>query len=75
MKEYHKVFDKYRSQFLIGELSWVYADFLTVQDIKRVVGNRKGVLTRHRQPKASGHLLRQRYHSLINTTTHAVPAL
>jgi hypothetical protein len=33
-----------------------------------VVGNRKGVLTRQRQPKASGHLLRQRYLQLANRT-------
>lgn len=34
----------------------------------RVLGNKKGVLTRQRQPKASGHLLRLRYWSIINET-------
>ena len=34
----------------------------------RVVGNKKGVFTRQRQPKASAHLLRERYQSLIKET-------
>ena len=34
----------------------------------RVVGNKKGVLTRQRQPKAAGHLLRDRYWTIINQT-------
>lgn len=38
-------------------------------DVRRVVGNKKGVLTRQRQPKAAGHLLRARYLSLSNSTT------
>ena len=41
--------------------------FLFVADI-RVVGNKKGVLTRQRQPKAAGHLLRDRYWTIINQT-------
>lgn len=32
----------------------------------RVGGNKKGVFTRSRQPKASAHILRKRYHSLAN---------
>lgn len=32
--------------------------------ITRIVGNRKGIFTRDRQPKASAHLLRTRYHML-----------
>lgn len=32
--------------------------------ITRIVGNRKGIFTRERQPKASAHLLRTRYHLL-----------
>lgn len=35
-------------------------------EIRRVVGNRKGIFTRERQPKASAHLLRSRYHLLAN---------
>jgi beta-glucuronidase len=30
----------------------------------RVGGNKKGVFTRNRQPKASAHLLRKRYYEL-----------
>lgn len=36
--------------------------------ITRVVGNKKGVLTRQRQPKAAGFLLRERYYYLMNQT-------
>lgn len=32
--------------------------------ITRVGGNKKGVFTRNRQPKASAHLLRKRYFQL-----------
>ncbi|KAK7087386.1 beta-glucuronidase-like [Littorina saxatilis] len=68
MKEYFRTFDKYRSQFLVGEMIWCFADFITAQQLNRVVGNHKGVLTRERQPKASAHLLRERYLSLVNST-------
>ena len=34
----------------------------------RVVGNKKGVLTRQRQPKAAGQLLRERYWRIVNET-------
>lgn len=29
MSEYHKAFDKYRPQYLIGEMVWNFADFMT----------------------------------------------
>ena len=32
-----------------------------LQGTTRVGGNKKGILTRQRQPKAAAHLLRQRY--------------
>ncbi|PVD31514.1 hypothetical protein C0Q70_06927 [Pomacea canaliculata] len=66
--EYHKTFDKYRSQFLVGEMVWNFADFMTTQAIIRVGGNRKGVLTRQRQPKAAAHQLRARYVAITNST-------
>ncbi|PVD31515.1 hypothetical protein C0Q70_06928 [Pomacea canaliculata] len=69
ISEYHKTFDKYRTQFLVGEMVWSFTDFMTQQEVRRVVGNKKGVLTRQRQPKAAGHLLRARYLSLSNSTT------
>ena len=34
----------------------------------RVVGNKKGLLTRTRQPKASAHIMRVRYWGIINET-------
>ncbi len=40
---------------------WNFADFMTKQQYHRVAGNRKGVFTRQRQPKAAAHLLRRRY--------------
>ena len=35
--------------------------FFLVEGTTRVGGNKKGILTRQRQPKAAAHLLRQRY--------------
>ncbi|XP_076452855.1 beta-glucuronidase-like [Babylonia areolata] len=74
MSEYHKTFDAFRPQFLVGEMVWNFADFMTMQGTTRVVGNRKGVLTRQRQPKASGHLLRKRYLAISNNNTLSCPA-
>ncbi|XP_064620167.1 beta-glucuronidase-like isoform X2 [Lineus longissimus] len=68
IKEYHRSFDKLRKQFLVGELIWNFADFLTVQGVKRVAGNKKGIFTRQRQPKMAAHSLRERYLSLNNET-------
>jgi beta-glucuronidase len=56
---YHRVFD--RVDAVIGEHVWVFADFATPDGIKRVAGNRKGVFTRDRQPKAAAFLLRRRW--------------
>ncbi len=61
LRQYHAVFD--RLDFVIGEHVWNFADFMTKQGVKRVVGNRKGVFTRGRQPKSAAHLLRQRWTS------------
>ncbi|KAK3103666.1 hypothetical protein FSP39_020860, partial [Pinctada imbricata] len=68
MNEYHKAFDSMRGKFLVGEMVWNFADFMTIQQITRVVGNKKGVFTRQRQPKMAAHLLRARYQRLINST-------
>ena len=48
-------------------MPWVFSDFMTKQEIRRVVGNRKGVFTRDRQPKLAAHLLRQRYLGMEQT--------
>jgi beta-glucuronidase len=54
-----RVFD--RLPAVVGEQVWNFADFATSQGIMRVGGNRKGVFTRDRQPKAAAHVLRQRW--------------
>ncbi|RMX53791.1 hypothetical protein pdam_00000376 [Pocillopora damicornis] len=59
--QYFPVFDELRKEFFIGEMIWNFADFMTQQGTTRVGGNKKGILTRQRQPKAAAHLLRQRY--------------
>ena len=45
-----------------------YFLLLIILAVTRVVGNKKGVLTRQRQPKMAGHLLRDRYWTIINQT-------
>jgi len=62
LERYHRVLD--RLDFIIGEHVWNFADFATKQDIVRVVGNKKGVFTRQRQPKAAAFLLKRRWSSM-----------
>lgn len=73
LTEYHKVFDRLKKEFLVGEMVWNFADFMTLQQITRVVGNKKGLFTRQRQPKMSAHVMRSRYHGLMhsNATQHS----
>lgn len=59
LANFHKGFDQL--EFLIGEHVWNFADFATKQGVTRAIGNKKGVFTRQRQPKAAAHLLRQRW--------------
>ncbi|KAB5522439.1 hypothetical protein PHYPO_G00159550 [Pangasianodon hypophthalmus] len=68
LQDYHKVFDQKRKEFVVGELIWNFADFLTAQGITRVVGNKKGMFTRQRQPKAGAFLLKDRYWRIANET-------
>ncbi len=56
---YHRVFDRHPA--VVGEHVWNFADFATAQGVMRVGGNRKGVFTRDRTPKAAAHLLRARW--------------
>ncbi|RIP37260.1 beta-glucuronidase [Staphylococcus gallinarum] len=58
----HEVVDQY-PQF-IGEQTWNFADFETSCGIIRVQGNKKGIFTRERRPKAVAHYLRQRWCSI-----------
>lgn len=46
---------------VVGEQVWNFADFMTVAGIMRVGGNKKGVFTRDREPKAAAHWLRKRW--------------
>ena len=59
---YHRVFD--RIPAVVGEHVWNFADFETTASILRVGGNKKGVFTRDRAPKAAARLLRERWTSL-----------
>lgn len=54
LTRYHNVFD--RLDFVIGEHVWAFADFATKQGITRINGNKKGVFTRQRQPKAAARM-------------------
>jgi beta-glucuronidase len=56
---YHRVFD--RVDAVVGEHVWNFADFKTSQSFLRVDGNKKGVFTRDRRPKAAAHLLKNRW--------------
>lgn len=55
----HRVFDRFES--VVGEHVWNFADFAASQGVHRVGGNRKGVFTRDRLPKAAAHALRARW--------------
>ncbi|XP_017268026.1 beta-glucuronidase [Kryptolebias marmoratus] len=68
LQSYHEVFDKERGRFLVGELVWNFADFMTKQTFYRVVGNKKGIFTRQRQPKAAAFTLKERYWKLAKKT-------
>ncbi|KAJ5322734.1 hypothetical protein N7452_011023 [Penicillium brevicompactum] len=56
---YHRVFDRIDS--MSGEHVWAFADFQTSVGTLRVDGNKKGVFTRDRKPKAAAHGLRERW--------------
>jgi beta-glucuronidase len=59
---YHRVFDRIGA--VVGEHVWTFADFGTSAAVGRVDGNRKGVFTRDRRPKAAAFLLRRRWRGL-----------
>jgi beta-glucuronidase len=56
---YHRVFD--RIDAVVGEHVWNFADFQTGTSFVRVDGNKKGVFTRDRRPKAAAQHLRRRW--------------
>jgi beta-glucuronidase len=55
----HRAFD--RCEAVVGEQVWNFADFQTSSGIHRVDGNRKGVFTRDRRPKAAAYALKARW--------------
>jgi beta-glucuronidase len=59
---FHRVFDRFDA--VVGEQIWNFADFATAPGIMRVDGNKKGVFTRERRPKAAAHMLRRRWRNL-----------
>lgn len=56
---YHRVFDRVGA--VVGEQVWNFADFATASGFARVEGNKKGVFTRDRRPKAGAFALRRRW--------------
>lgn len=56
---YHRVHDRIES--MVGEQVWNFTDFQTSVQIFRVDGNKKGIFTRDRKPKAAAHSLRRRW--------------
>ncbi len=58
----HEITDRY--DYFIGEQVWNFADFATIQGIIRVVGNKKGIFTRDRQPKLAAHYFKKRWHRI-----------
>ena len=55
----HEVFDMFEA--VVGEQVWNLCDFQTGEGIMRVDGNKKGVFTRDRQPKAAAYVLKERW--------------
>lgn len=57
-----RVFDAFPA--VVGEHPWAFADFQTGAMLFRVDGNKKGIFTRDRQPKAAAHWLKARWAGL-----------
>lgn len=59
LEMYHRVFD--RVENVVGEHVWNFADFHCTSSITRVDGNKKGIFTRDRRPKAAAQVLKKRW--------------
>jgi beta-glucuronidase len=59
LEAFHRAFDRVES--VVGEHVWNFADFATGYGVNRVDGNKKGVFTRDRRPKAAAYALRRRW--------------
>jgi beta-glucuronidase len=64
LKANHRGFDAFPG--VVGEHVWNFADFQTKPGVLRVLGNKKGVFSRDRQPKAAAFELRNRWTKLNN---------
>jgi beta-glucuronidase len=74
LMDYHKAFDQLIAKgYFIGEHIWNFADFMTNEQITRVIGNKKGIFTRERQPKAAARVLRCRYWKQAGNTYNEYP--
>ncbi len=58
-----RVFDQ--MPYVVGEHVWNFADFKTKEGVLRVRGNRKGVFTKEREPKAAAFFLKKRWEKNI----------
>lgn len=67
LRHHFEAFDELIDQnYFIGEQYWNFADFMTKSEYTRVLGNKKGLFTRDRQPKAAAKVMRCRYSKLIS---------
>ncbi len=66
--EYYKMMNKVLDEFdfVVGEHTWNFADFATIQGTLRVDGNKKGIFTRQRRPKLAAHYFRARWNDIPN---------
>ena len=65
LRHHFDAFDElFKKEYFIGEHYWNFADFMTKSDYTRVMGNKKGLFTRDRQPKAAAKTVRCRYSRL-----------
>ena len=64
--DYYKTINKVLDEcdFVVGEHTWNFADFATIQGTLRVDGNKKGLFTRQRRPKLAAHYFRHRWHEI-----------
>lgn len=60
----HEVIDEL--DYFIGEHVWNFSDFQTKYGLFRVQGNKKGLFTRERKPKAVAHYFRKRWNEIPN---------
>ena len=60
----HAVTDRYAC--FVGEQTWNFADFATIQGVMRVDGNKKGIFTRDRRPKFAAHYFKKRWTEIPN---------